>query len=130
MKVFVVTSGIYSDYSINAIFSTKELAEENCNKFNNDTNSYEHRSVEEWDVDFEKDFDWNFQYQCMINVKTGDFFNEYESRKYDSWTDKPFSVCNSGLRVFSHKNAEHARKLAMEARQAYLRKQTEVKSEN
>lgn len=47
-KVFVVTSGEYSDYGIDSIFSTKELAEKFIESFNQ---TYRNMSIEEWTLD-------------------------------------------------------------------------------
>lgn len=49
-KVFVVTSGQYSDYGVDAIFTTKELAENFINAFKSDS-SYDEKNIEEWDLD-------------------------------------------------------------------------------
>lgn len=52
-KVYIVTSGQYSDYGINAVFSSKEKAQEfikNCEKIDN----WIYRGlyyIEEWDLD-------------------------------------------------------------------------------
>lgn len=50
MQVYVVTSGEYSDYRIDAIFSTAEKAQEyvNMREF---TNEDEHYRINIWDVD-------------------------------------------------------------------------------
>lgn len=49
MKVYVVTSGEYSSYGIDAIFSTRELAQ----KFIDDSNynKYSAVNIEEWELD-------------------------------------------------------------------------------
>lgn len=44
-KIYIVTSGSYSDYGIDAVFSTKELAEIFVSRFGEDMN------IEEWDLD-------------------------------------------------------------------------------
>jgi hypothetical protein len=50
MKVYVVTSGEYSNYGINTIFSTRELAQEyvDLKKF---TDEYETYHIQSWEVD-------------------------------------------------------------------------------
>lgn len=48
MKVFVVTSGRYSDYGINAMFSTRELAESYIELFNPEADFNE---IDEWALD-------------------------------------------------------------------------------
>jgi hypothetical protein len=46
-KVYAVSSGSYSDYKVNAIFSTKELAEE----FKSLVPNPEYNDIEEYDLD-------------------------------------------------------------------------------
>lgn len=46
-KVYVVTSGQYSDYGIDAIFTTKELAEKFIDSF---LKMYNEMEIEEWDL--------------------------------------------------------------------------------
>lgn len=48
-KVFVVTSGEYSDYGIDAIFSTKELAQTFIKSFKAD--GWHDMDIEEWNLD-------------------------------------------------------------------------------
>lgn len=50
MQVYVVTSGEYSDYRIDAIFSTRELAQEyvDLKEF---TDEYETYHIQSWEVD-------------------------------------------------------------------------------
>jgi len=49
MKIFIVTSGAYSDYHINAVFSTKENAE----KYNKLYANGDFEDIEEFEVDDE-----------------------------------------------------------------------------
>lgn len=50
--IYVVTSGAYSDYSIHAVFSTKELAEEYVAfGTQHDQFSYTGADIEEWELD-------------------------------------------------------------------------------
>ena len=48
-KVFVVTSGSYSDYGIDAIFTTRELAQSFIDAFEAD--KWHEMDIEEWDLD-------------------------------------------------------------------------------
>jgi len=48
-KVFVVTSGTYSDYGIDAIFTTRELAQSFIDAF--EANKWHEMDIEEWDLD-------------------------------------------------------------------------------
>ena len=51
MQVFVVTSGEYSDYGINAIFSTKEKAQEYIDRMEFCSSYEEYYNIHEWTVD-------------------------------------------------------------------------------
>jgi hypothetical protein len=48
-KVFVVTSGSYSDYRIDAIFTTRELAQSFIDDFK--AHDWRQMDIEEWDLD-------------------------------------------------------------------------------
>lgn len=51
-KVFIVTSGEYSDYHIEAVFSTREQAERWCDLFTSSKGyAADQPGVEEWDLD-------------------------------------------------------------------------------
>jgi hypothetical protein len=49
-KIFVVTSGAYSDYGIDTIFSTRELAQEFIDFFKKRDN-WDVYKIEEWELD-------------------------------------------------------------------------------
>lgn len=46
--IYIVTSGSYSDYGINAVFSTKELAQKYIDAF--EKQSFEGFDIEEWEL--------------------------------------------------------------------------------
>jgi len=48
-KIFIVTSGAYSDYGIDAVFSTEELAQKFIDSFKQD--NYNDMYIEEWPLD-------------------------------------------------------------------------------
>ena len=48
--VYIVTSGSYSDYSINAVFSTEALADQYVAV--HQTGPYDRLDVEEWTLDY------------------------------------------------------------------------------
>lgn len=50
MKIYIVTSGCYSDYGINAVFTDKELAEKYCTAHNKYPDEY---CIEEYEADSE-----------------------------------------------------------------------------
>jgi len=51
MKVYIVTSGWYSDYRIEAVFSTKKRAKEHIEKYGKDDISDINDEPDEWIVD-------------------------------------------------------------------------------
>lgn len=69
-KVFIVTSGRYSDYFIEAVFSSKEKAEDYINA-NGTDDSWE---VNEYEVDKESTECRDAIYDVFINIKTGDVY--------------------------------------------------------
>jgi len=76
MKVYIVTSGSYSDYHIEAVFSTKEKAEEYIqNNCDDDVNE-----IEEYEMD-EKSERKTATYLCSVNTKTNKI--TVESRSED-----------------------------------------------
>lgn len=129
-KVFVVTHGAYSDYCIDAIFSTKEKAEEYVVKYN-ETNSYDKGEITEWDLDEMENAELITQtWSCRINLNTGDIThekpNEYklvvkQGERGDTSTDKAIPGFDVHGMATSYISAEHARKLAVELRQKWLR---------
>ena len=51
-KVFIMTEGVYSAYHIEAVFSTKEVAEAACStKEAADPSEFPSREIEEWPID-------------------------------------------------------------------------------
>lgn len=76
-KIYIVTSGEYSDYSIDAVFSTKKKAEEYIQQYGTDY------TIEEYDLDKEvekKERLWKIEFDkngvakaytqsCLINEK-------------------------------------------------------------
>lgn len=53
MKIYIITSGSYSDYSIDTVFLDKELAEEYVDKHNNCGDEYYHDDtvIEEYSIE-------------------------------------------------------------------------------
>jgi len=50
-KVYIVTEGCYSDYAIEACFSTKKKAQEYINNSKKIENSWYEPTIEEWELD-------------------------------------------------------------------------------
>ena len=133
MKVYVVTSGQYSDYGIEAMFSTPEKAQAFIAKqdFNED------RGREEWELD---EWEHALKTECwetVIKLETGETRNR-DTERIGTWTrfvpnprwtetentwwnipryDQP---CDA-IRALSVVSQEHATKIAVEARQKWLR---------
>lgn len=112
MKVYVVTSGEYSDYQIEAIFSTKALADAHIQKI-------KCGQVAEWVVDVLVGAEMREWWLAEITKSTGKVKSRtlgmyLEKPKHPDWLDQIARV--------SCKSRMHAEKLAVEARQAWLRK--------
>jgi hypothetical protein len=130
--VYVVTSGCYSDYSIEAIFSSKEKAE----KYMADMKSFkgwtDFNAVSEWVLDEEAGKVVRMQWRAAINLSTGKLESEDSSMALNSpearGAGKVFEnqkyPQNSYAHGWSCVSAEHAAKLAVEARQEWLAKKS------
>jgi hypothetical protein len=161
-KIFIVTNGTYSDYSIQAVFSDREKAEKYLAelKLINDDNA----DIEEWDVDTTDELVAREYWSSKIDLTTGEFVVEQyygcdedwqPPKKYywgfpnqrvvdfhienDQWNGSPFdrdgnerecywmkppedghSIITQQT-LYSFVSQEHADKLAVEARQRWLR---------
>ena len=84
MQVFVVTSGEYSDYGINAIFSTKEKAQEYIDRMEFCSSYEEYYNIHEWNVDeVSKEIPTNDL--CLFNgkiVRLDDLSKEFGNEGY------------------------------------------------
>jgi len=131
MIVFVVTTGCYSDYGINGIFSTRVKAQqyidgcraaENC--WNKDFND-----IEKWTLDEALAEKTYTRFCCGIMLDDGAVLERHgpqelwgvpKSTTYVA-EDVPAYGGRGIVRAESSKSAKHAQKLAVEARQAWLR---------
>lgn len=129
--VYAVSSGSYSDYRVNGIFSTREKAEkflgtcrasEAC--WNKDFND-----IIEYTLDADLAQQDYVRYSVGIMCDTGevkegprskDYFGIPESKAYISYK-VPLYQGRDIARSESHKSAAHAMKVAVEARQKWLR---------
>jgi hypothetical protein len=133
-KVYVVTSGDKSDHTINAVFSTKELADEYVAKMNTPGGDWEKPQIEEFVMDAEKDVVVRELYGVEIDVDTGEIKNcsrglkgivhpDYvpEVMKFDrpDYTTKTDKVV---LLAQSYESQDHAVAMVKEARNRYLNK--------
>lgn len=116
--IYVVTSGDYSDYGIEAMFSTREKAQAYIDARN--LNDYdEGREVNEWIVDEQEG--WLMRPQWEAHIR-----NEPPSiRDRDAAIRRGKEVAY----ITSYVSPEHALKLAAEVRQQWLREQGIVNAE-
>lgn len=90
--VYAVSSGSYSDYGINAVFSTEEKAQEYIDSMSN--TGYYHRSdygIEEWGLDPtcikpREGYSW---YSVQLYIKTGDVFRVGLLSHQAGWSNEP-----------------------------------------
>lgn len=136
---YVVTSGCYSDYSIHGVFSSKARAQ----KYIDSANAARRKDcypscgsdahIEEWVLDEESKAKVFRLYSIGLLVESGTViegphvqtrFDVPQSRSYVS-EKVPYVLGKDIARAESCKSATHAMKLAVEARQAHLRKKAE-----
>ena len=92
MKVYIVTSGAYSDYEIDAVFSTREMAEKYI--ATNNTHDYPYEYIEEYEVDSNEVITnniiyYHYRYMPMHHkisqIPTFTYKEPYCEHKGDSW---------------------------------------------
>ena len=85
MKVYIVTSGEYSDYQIESVFSDKEKAEKYIDTHDSDM------EIEEYDLDYYKEKDIDF-YEVVISEYKGENSNGCFSKAGDNEIKDSFST--------------------------------------
>ena len=129
MKVYLVTSGEYSDYEVEGVFLTREEAEEVQEEygFKNDLEEFEVGEMLDWvrrDVKL---------YRVILDIQSGDIGRVFlrEERYAANFNDKEFKVrvketfISGRLQVdVWARNKEDAIKIAVEKRQSYLRNES------
>ena len=123
-KVYIVTSGSYSDYHICAASLDKAHAKILAEKY---TDSYDEATIEEYELDefFEeanRGFSW---YWCKCTLENG-MFGQVEVRQMDGYgscavgkVTKAFRRDQLSVDVLAE-NDEHARKIAAEKFATYV----------
>lgn len=129
--VYTVWSGSYSDRGMHAVFSTEEAANSYVYEYNQTESArYEPASVEPYEVDADQGKICRQYWVCCID-KDGNDLPEWKARgkelgpphipgraaRYANGFSNKFQGC-------SYDSEEHAHKLAVEARQEWLREQT------
>src|SRR5436190_8000413 len=120
MTIYIVTEGTYSDYHIEGAFSSRERADEYVKIREGEKYRYE-VSVEEYELDEELKKSYITIYKIRVLLHDGRVDKEWEDRGYfkDNYSNKViFRTEAIGESVISK---EHALKLAIEARQEWLR---------
>ncbi len=129
-KIFLVTAGCYSDFSIYGAFSTKENAQAYIDKRIADGNGFgDAANIEEWGIDAGLKEKKHLRYFVGMFLDDGAVIEGPHTQEsfgipansIDGITAVPFHKNRPLVRVISIKSAEHAMKLAVEARQKWLR---------
>jgi len=129
-RVWVVTEGMYSDYGIEAIFSSEEKAKAFVAKheYNED------RQVIEWTIDEWLDAGDRTVWRYVIIVDTGEFHGKCivnekfvtNARYTKTFTSRGWNGKENFATIVAESavSEDHCRKIAVEARQAALRKES------
>ena len=139
MKVYVVTAGEYSSYHIEAVFSTPEKADEYLAALRKSPrHSDESPTVEVFELDTRTPPQVRTHWQSVIDLATGIILEreEVQERADDEYPteegDGPYDVLLRFVEratkwyATSFKSQDHADKLAVEARQKWLREKAGV----
>jgi len=126
VTIYIVTEGEYSDYHIEGTFSTEALAEGYIAAKGEKAGRSWDPGIEEWILDEDAGAEWRTQYRCALCPSDGGLLWEDENdalarpgkRSEDGWANEHAIVGTSYV------SAEHAQKLAIEARQKWLRERT------
>ena len=145
MNIYIVTSGCYSDYSIVAVFSSREKAQAYIDaasaaakKSTDDSYVYvrggnDFNDIEEWILDGGTSAKIHTLYHCSIFLDDGSCIEKEKIETREFGTPKSESYVASQVPIYggrgvvrakSHKSAAHALKIAAEARQEWLRTNT------
>lgn len=126
--IWAVCSGQYSDYGVNAIFTTKEGAEEyarRCNFLSGNQRTWDRYEVEEFPLDPELPPDGKLSWTVYIH-RNGDIQqvvqNTYNIHEQRVWDIQPCPrLPSGGWSVTGYaKDEDHAIKIAGEKRQEIL----------
>lgn len=123
--VYVVTSGEYSEYSIEALFSTQELAKQYIVRLGEENNYPSYRRIEEYDLDG-TDVDWlngkKDLYYVRLSLGSADVLS-VEKKIYQP-KEEEWEFMRLGERILftavMADTEERAVKVAMERRSMWL----------
>ena len=128
MKVYVVTAGEYSDYEIWGIFSTLEKARDFVAAMRTKNPRFDPCSIQEWEVDTILDRTGVSGWEVCLDTNTGNtIYAGHDEGQDNSTIASEQTRCHPDqVTGFSVHSLEHARKLAVEARQKWLREKAGV----
>jgi hypothetical protein len=134
--IYIVTNGSYSDYHIEAVFSTKAAAEAWLAEAQESSGfSADLPQIEEWPLDERAGEILRTAWRCGIRLDSGEFYGEEPLRALGKPQERTATVeeyppqlpaFGGVCLVISYVSAEHARKLAVEYRQKWLRDRGET----
>ena len=127
MKVYLVTTGEYSDYSIHSVWDNEETADKVCTFFG----PYDYANVEEFEVNESSKAEnpyWKFQFEDDGTVANGWGNGEAElegKEIVERWK------CNGGNKwitkvIVQAKDKDHAFKKAQDVRTQFLANQAGI----
>lgn len=124
MKVYVVTYGEYSDYTIQGVTLDKEVAEEYVKKYNTDSISYSEARIEVYNTDDFERMTKMPMYKCLGKWGEIEKAEEIEFDCKDIYKDGEigelsWSVYDFYIAVYA-KDADHAIKAASEIMESYM----------
>lgn len=123
MIVYVVTEGCYSNYHIAAIFSSRWKADAYLAEVISVSN--DDASIEEWELDEKSGYYACDSWIADITISTGEIKSSRWRKELAAphVRAKEITCIEAGtiLSAISFVSEEHARKLAVEARQAWIR---------
>ena len=123
--IYVVTSGQYSDYGIEAIFSNKENAERYSKEYNKTTTDSDMSELEEWVMDDPENDELVSKTVWIISIRKDDGridCKPYETKILTNKNKKSLAYeYPNHFYIHSFISSEHATKLASEKYQQYLR---------
>jgi hypothetical protein len=128
---YIVTRGCYSDYSISSVFSSESLAQAYIDKHLSKADY----QIETYNVDEDKDVVMQTFWEYEIEADSGNYYKRYKADTESMRMNGEKALCNPfrsrsstrrryGVIVISSQSTvsfEHAKKVAAEARQCYLR---------
>jgi hypothetical protein len=119
--VYVVTCGTYSDYSICAVFSNKELAEDYINSF---SKGYDNSlRIEEYELNVKGDLKGKKAFEIIIekngNIKSVEYADSYDLTNTRTYFRLAHDKNSLVVYCFA-KDKNHAIKIANEKRIKYI----------